>query len=146
MENAPIEVYVDAGVLFVASASSQEYSASQVILTLSEITVLEAVTSELAVEECRRNLRSKLPEALSFFESLVEVSTKVVASPSLEEVKPFEGCADAKDQPHLASSVLNGCSFLVIYNVKDYQPGDPRVEVLSPGALLRRIRRRLRAM
>lgn len=146
MGNAPLRIYVDADVLFAASASSQEYSASQVILTLSEVTVLNAITSELAVEECRRNLRSKLPEALPFFESLVDVSTRVVASPSLEEIEPFEGSADPKDHPHLAASVLSDCSYLVTYNVTDYQPGDPRIEVLSPGALLQLIRRRLREM
>jgi hypothetical protein len=40
-----LRIYVDADVLFTGASSPSDHSASQVLLTLSEITLIEGVTS-----------------------------------------------------------------------------------------------------
>lgn len=46
--SARLRVFVEAGVLFAGAASPREHSASQVVLRLGEITLIDAVTSRQA--------------------------------------------------------------------------------------------------
>jgi hypothetical protein len=138
-----LRIYVDADVLFAGASSPSSYSASQVLLTLSEITLIEGITSELAVEECRRNLEAKLPKATEAFGRLVRQALATREPPSREELRPHMGRADWKDLPHLVSARQAGCRYLTTYNVDDYRPGHPEVQVIRPGALVRRVRERL---
>ncbi len=133
-------VYVDADVLFASAASPSSDSAGQVLLTLSEITLIDGLTSELAVEECRRNLDQKLPEALKTFDLLLRRTLTVVPAPSEPEVYRMVERADWKDAPHLATALQHQCRFLVTYNTEDYKPGHPDVTVLRPGDFVRSVR------
>lgn len=145
-ENLPtarLRIYVDADVLLAGAASPVDHSASQVILSLSEITLIDAITSELAVAECIRNLEAKVPAAVATFQLLAERALAMVPPPSEDEVRRYVGSADWKDLPHLACAIDQGCPYLVTYNTSDYRPGHPAVEVLRPGLLVRRIRDRL---
>ena len=56
------------------------------------------------------------------------------------------GRADPKDLPLLVCALREGCPVLVTFNVRDYQPGHPDVEVMRPGALVRRVRARLTSL
>ena len=47
-------VFIDADVLFAGSASANVNGASQVVLRMAEITLIEAITSEQVVTECER--------------------------------------------------------------------------------------------
>lgn len=138
-----LRVYVDADVLLASAASPTEHSAGQVVLSLSEVTLIDAITSQLAIEECERNVTAKLPNAVSTFRLLVERSMEVVPAPSKETVRRHAGRADWKDVPHLASALDCGCTYLVTYNTGDYEPGHPDVQVIRPGTLVRRVRERL---
>jgi len=138
-----LRVYVDADVLLAGAASPATHSASQVVLSLSEITLIDAATSELAVDECMRNLEAKVPEAVSTFRLLAERALDIVPAPSVDRVRRLAGYADWKDVPHLTAALEHGCSFLITYNTSDYQPGHPDVEVLRPGVLVQRVRDRL---
>jgi predicted nucleic acid-binding protein len=138
-----LRVYVDADVLLASCASPSSHSAGQVVLSLSESTLLDAVTSELALEECRRSLERKLPDATETFEFLVRRSLDVVPAPSKETVRRHAGRADWKDVPHLACALKHGCACLVTYNTSDYTPGHPDVQIVWPGELVRRVRERL---
>jgi predicted nucleic acid-binding protein len=80
----PVRIYVDADVLFAGASSPSEHSASQVVLTLSEITLMEGVTSELAVKECRHNLQAKIPDATGDFDCLVNRSLTARRVPNRE--------------------------------------------------------------
>lgn len=138
-----LRVFVDADVLFAGASSPSDHSASQVVLTLSEITLVEGLTSELAVEECRRNLQAKMPEAVEDFDALVRRALSVRESPSREDLLRHVEQADWKDLPHLVSAQQAECRYLVTYNVGDYQPGHADVEVIRPGVLVRRVREQL---
>ena len=59
-----LKVFVDADVLFAGSAAPSEHSGSHVILQMSEITLLDCVTSQQAITEVERNLAEKLPPKL----------------------------------------------------------------------------------
>jgi len=141
-----LRVYFDADVLFAGATSPSEHSASQVLLTLSEITLVEGRSSELAVTECRRNLAAKLPSATGDFERLVGRALSVVDAPNRETLLPHVDRADWTDLPHLVSALEQDCSYLTTYNVGDYEPGHPEVDVLRPGALVRRAREQLSSL
>lgn len=140
---AKLRVFVDADVLFAGAASPQEHSASQVILQLGEITLIETLTSRQAVTEAERNLEAFMPGALPPFRRLVSRALRVVEDPERDAVLDHGGRADPKDLPLLVSALQESCSVLVTFNVRDYRPGHPDVEVMRPGALVRRIRARL---
>jgi len=143
---ASLRVYFDADVLFAGATSPSDHSASQVLLTLSEITLIEGRTSELAVTECRRNLEAKLPSATGDFERLVGRAVSVVDAPVREVLLPHVDRADWTDLPPLVAAIEQDCPYLTTYNVGDYEPGHPEVEVLRPGELVRRVRGRLSSL
>jgi len=138
-----LRIYIDADVLFAGASSPSDYSASQVLLTLSEITLIEGITSQLAVDECQRNLKAKLPGATDDFKSFVRRSLSAEEPPSRKELLPHSGLADWKDLPHLVSALQGDCRYLTTYNLDDYRPGHPGLEVVRPGALVRRVREEL---
>lgn len=142
-EEVKPKLFVDADVLFAGAASPSEHSASLMVLTLSEITLIKALTSEQVVTEAERNLEAKIPAALPAFRHLVSRCLTVVSDPEPGKISPHSGLADPKDLPLLAAAVREGCPWLVTFNIRDYQPGHPDVEVLRPGGFIARIREQL---
>ena len=141
-----LRVYFDADVLFAGAASPSDHSASQVLLTLSEITLIEGITSEFAVDECRRNLEAKLRSATSDFERLVGRALSIVDAPNRQRLLPHTDRADWKDLPHLVAALEHDCAYLTTFNVEDYEPGHPELKVLRPGALVQRVREQLSSL
>jgi len=138
-----LRVFVDADVLFAGAASSNEYSASLLVLRLSELTIIDAITSEQAVNEAERNLQKKIPRAMPAFRHLVARSLKITAAPVKSELYDFRGMADAKDLPILVAAIKSGCGWLVTFNVRHFQPGHPDITVLRPGEFVQRTREQL---
>ncbi len=133
-------LFVDADVLFAGAASTNEHSASLLILRLSEVTLIEAVTSRQVITEVERNLEAKLPAALPAFHLLVSRCLQVVPDPQQEEVAVCAGQADPKDLPILVAARKAGCAWLVTFNVRDFQPGHPDLITLTPGEFILRLR------
>lgn len=142
-EKATPKLFVDADVLFAGAASPSEHSASLMLLTLSEISLIKALTSEQVVAEAERNLGAKIPKALPAFQHLVSRCLTVVPDPEPEKLSPHDGLADPKDLPILVAAVREECPWLVTFNIRDYQPGHPDVNVLRPGEFISRIREQL---
>lgn len=138
-----LRVFVDADVLFAGAASPSEQSASQVVLQLAEISLIDAVTSEQAVSEAERNLQAKLPEALEAFRLITSRALRILEDPTPEATKRHAGRAAPKDLPLLTAALQGACPYLVTYNMADYRPGHPAVEVLTAGAFVRAARDRL---
>lgn len=161
-----LSVYLDADVIIAGAASPNAYGAAQVVLTLSEITLLDAITSTLAVTECRRNIEAKFArsgEVLARFDDLIARAVDVVEAPSSEQVRRYGPYAHWKDVPHLAAAAQYRCRYLVTYNVVDYsvedlhrqgasrqeddspQKSSPRasLDVIRPGTLVRTVRAQL---
>lgn len=131
---------MDADVLFAGAASSNEHSASLLILRLAEITLIEAITSRQVITEVERNLENKLPAALPLFKLLVSRCLRVVKDPESEEIRQAQGRAQAKDLPILVAAREAGCRWLVTFNLKDFSPGFPEVVSLTPGDFILNLR------
>lgn len=136
-------VFVDADVLFAGAASPSDQGASLLILRLSEITLVDAFTSEQVILECERNLSSKLPPALPAFRHLVSRCLKICPNPDPCDLIPFQGLADTKDLPILVAAIQENCHCLVTFNQRHFLPGHPAVEILKPGDFIRRVRDQL---
>jgi hypothetical protein len=110
-------VFVDSDVLFAGAASPSEHGASLVVLRMAEITLIDAVVSEV-IAEVERNLAGYLPIALPTFRQLVSRCLRVVADPTRDEFALCRGLADPKDAPILAAAVREACPWLVTFNVR----------------------------
>lgn len=135
-----LRVMVDADVLFAGSATSSPDSASLIVLRLGELTLIDAVACEQAVVEAERNLANKVLAAVPIFRQITEASLRRVPDPSADDVRALGGLAHAKDLPILAAAVREQCDVLVTFNERDYRPGHPAVEVVTPGVLVQRVR------
>ncbi len=133
-------VFVDADVLFAGSASPNEHSASNLILRMAELTLIEAICSVQVITEVERNLQGKMPKALPAFRLLVSRCLKIVEDPESSELTEFDGLANQEDLPILVAAIREECSLLTTFNLRHYQPGHPYVAVLKPGDLILRIR------
>lgn len=141
----PPRVFVDADVLVAGAASPADHSASLLVLRLGEAGLLDAVTSAQAAEEARRNVAEnfgveRAERAADRLRRLVGVALRVVPDPSRDEVAAHLGKANPKDLPLLVAAIRERCPLLVTFNGRHFVPGDPSVEVLDPGALVRRVR------
>ena len=133
-------VFVDADVLFAGAASPTEHGASLVVLRLTEITLIEALTSEQVIEEAERNLAVKMPQALPAFRLLVSRCLRVVPDPHPAHLLPHVGLAPPHDLPILVAALRERCPWLLTFNGRHFQPGHADVTVLRPGDFLLRVR------
>jgi predicted nucleic acid-binding protein len=133
-------IFIDADVLFAGAASPNEHSASNLLLRMAELTLIEAITSTQVITEAERNLLDEIPNALPAFQMLVSRCLRVVEDPDPAEIAKYVGLANSEDLPILAAAVQEECSLLVTFNTRHYQPGHPSVSVLKPGDLVLRIR------
>ncbi len=137
------KILVDADVLFAGAASPSEHSASLVLLRMAEITLIQAFAPHQVIVEADRNLRKKMPQALSRFQFLVQRCFTAIDSPKFEDLAPYTGLADVKDLPILVAAIQSNVPYLVTFNIRHYQPGHPDVIVLRPGEYLSRVREKL---
>jgi hypothetical protein len=133
-------LFIDADVLFAGSAAPSEHGASLVVLRMAEITLVEAYTCQQVIGEAERNLAKKLPGVLPTFRLIVDRCLRVVPDADREAVKQFEGLANPVDLPIFVSALLHDCPWLVTFNTRHYQPGHPKVSVLTPGEFLVQVR------
>ena len=134
------QVFIDADVLFAGAASPNEHSASNLILRMGELTLIDVIASVQVLTEAERNLVDKIPKALPAFQMLVSRSLKVVKDPDPNDLAEFAGLANPADLPILVAAIREECSYLTTFNIRHYQPGHPSVAVLKPGDLVLRIR------
>lgn len=136
-------VFLDADVIFAGSASPSDHGASQIVLLLGEITLLDCITSEQAVIEVERNLATKLPAKLPEFRLLTNRSVRIVPDPEPDDLLPYSGQADPKDLPLLVAALRENSSHLLTFNLRHYFPTPDAIKVQRPGEFLQSIRRLL---
>ncbi len=134
-------VFIDADALIAGSASTA--GASHILLRLSELGLIDGVSSEQVRREAERNLAKKVPGALPAFRLLANAACRWVADPTPEELDAVAGQAHRKDLPILATAVANGCEWLVTFNVKHFRPKGSGIRVAPPGAFIEELRGRL---
>jgi hypothetical protein len=133
-------IFIDADVLFAGAASPNEHSASNLLLRMAELTLIEVITSTQVIIEVERNLQDKMPKALPAIQLLVSRSLRIVEDPDPAELAEYAGLANLEDLPILVAAVREESSLLATFNVGHYQPGHPSVAVLKPGDLVLRVR------
>lgn len=135
-----LKLFIDADVLFAASASGSEYGASLVVLRLGEITLLDIITSEQVITEVERNLTKKIPKALPAFRLICQRSLSIVENPPQAEISKYNEYADPKDLPILTSALEEACAFLLTFNTRHFHPPSDLISVLRPGEFIKEVR------
>lgn len=133
-------IFLDADVIFAGAAAPSVQGASYVVLLMSEITLLNCITSEQVITEVQRNLTSKLPRALSEFQLLVKRCVQIVPDPSPKDIDLYSGQADPKDLPILVATIRENCSHLLTFNTRHFNPAGDQPIVQPPGEFLQTIR------
>ncbi|MCA1840178.1 MAG: PIN domain-containing protein [Actinomycetota bacterium] len=136
-----LSVFIDADVLIAGSASTTD--ASHLILQLSELGLIEGISSEQVRQEVERNLTIKLPAAIPAFHLLAESALRWVNDPLPRDVARYKGEADPKDLPVFVAGLKAGCHTLVTFNVRDYRPTSTEIRIETPGDFLNRLRRHM---
>jgi predicted nucleic acid-binding protein len=135
-------VFADSSVL-IAGAGSRS-GASRAVLTMAEIGLFKLVLSQQVLNECERNLRKKLPAALTTFaELLATIGPEILTDPPPEESARWESIIEAKDAPILAAAVLAAPDRLLTLDVKDFTPevaAQTGLIIQTPGDFLQEIR------
>ncbi len=138
-------VFMDSSALFSGAASRR--GASRAILTLAEIGLLRIVVCQQVLDETRRNLREKAPEAMSYFERITSaLKLEMVDYPSAEDVARCEEIIrHVNDAPILAATINAAPDRLVTLNVQHFID-DPAVAkksglvIQTPGQFMMEIR------
>jgi predicted nucleic acid-binding protein len=138
---ARLRICLDADALFAGAASI--HGASHLILQLGELGIIEVGVPEQARTEAERNLAGKLPAALPALRAVLQACCTSLPMGSAAEATALtrSGEADPKDAPILASALAAGCSWLVTFNLRDYQTD--RIQVSHPGAFVEALRNTL---
>ncbi len=138
-----IRAFVDTSVLFAASYSST--GASRELIRLAFQGQVQLVISDDVLEEARRNLAAKLPEALHLFEQILELIPFEVVTPTTEEVQVAATYTDYKDAPIVAAAKRAQVDYLTSLD-KRHLVGVPEVahgsglKIVLPHELLTVIR------
>ena len=134
-----IKLFFDADALIAGSASSS--GAAFVLLQLCELGILKGYTCQQVVEECRRNIVKKLPQAKKIFEQIISCSLQIDKTPAQDYINQFTDYAHKKDLPILASAIKTKVNYLVTFNTKHFFPS-PELEIVvaNPGEILQNIR------
>jgi len=136
-----MDLFLDANILFTAAHNPEGRSAA--LFRLARAGRCSLHTSPHALEEARRNLRVKRPEAVALLESLLEwVSLRPQAPATLVEWALGQGLP-LKDAPILASAVEARAHILVTGDRTHFGSLYGRrlrgVEVLAPRDALSRL-------
>lgn len=110
-----MRVFLDANVLFSASNAESNIARliARLIAWLGERETV--VTSDLAVEEARKNLQLKRTAWLSTFEALLR---EVETVPAV--LFPLPVSIADKDAPLLCAAIRSGCQFFVTGDKRDF--------------------------
>lgn len=133
----PLLVCVDADVLIAGLLSRT--GASHAILVLGELGLVRLVLPEAAVDEVRRNLAAKLPEAAPIFEEFLRAVPVQIHRPTSRDRGRATQLADVKDVPILAAAMGAGARLLVTHNIRHFRSGEG-VRVVRPRTLIEEAR------
>jgi hypothetical protein len=82
-----------------------------------------------------------LPTALGRFQALIQHALTCVDDPAPDEVNRFAEQAHPEDASILTAAVLNGCQYLVTFNIRHYRPApETPLTIITPGKFVQQIR------
>jgi predicted nucleic acid-binding protein len=138
-----MRVFVDASVLFSACYSAS--GASRELLRLAAQGQVTLIISDVILEEARRNLSAKAPQAVPFLDQVATLIPFETVAPDRQEV--LDACAytELKDAPIVAAAIKAQVNYLVSLD-RAHLVDTPKVAegagvpVVVPGELLRIVR------
>jgi predicted nucleic acid-binding protein len=133
-----VRIFCDSDVLIAGTASTT--GASHILLRLSELTLIDCVTSQYAIREVERNLLAKLPTAIPAFRLILEAALKICPAASSAVEQGVTGQAHTKDVPILAAAIAGQADFLATFNVRHFRLRNTPPIIRQPGAILTQIR------
>lgn len=138
-EERLVRVFCDADVLIAGAASTR--GASHILLQLSELTLIDCVSSPTAIAEAERNIAAKLAGAASAFRKILAVAVDVIpeATPSLQQT--LAGQAHPKDLGILAAAaVASNANFFATFNVRHFQQRTAPPLIVQPRRVVAAVR------
>jgi len=113
------KVFLDSSVIIAGVASAS--GASRAVLVRTEIGLFKGIVSEQVLEECQRNIASKLPAAMTAYgELILSLNLEVEPNPNAEAYAVWKTIIEPKDAPILAAAVLAKVDRLLTLNTKDF--------------------------
>ena len=138
----PVKIFFDSDVVIAGSAA--QTGASFLLLQLAELRLIKGCISVRIRQECTGNIQSKLPEALPYFNAIIDRCFDKPIKVQKVFLSNVEGQAHPKDIPILAAALQAQVSYLVTFNIKHYFPdNDLNIKIVTPKELLREIRESL---
>ncbi|MCT7950548.1 PIN domain-containing protein [Ancylothrix sp. C2] len=135
-------VFADSSII-IAGVGSRT-GASRAVLTMAEIGLFKLLVSQQVLEECKRNLRKKLPAALPDFTQLLDaIDPEILPNPPQIESQQYHPIIEAKDAPILAAAVLANPDRLLSLNTKDFTAevaAQTNLIIQTPAEFVREIR------
>lgn len=119
VSNLPIStsrIFVDASVLFAATHSPRGSARDLIEAGIRGHVTL--VLSPFVIQEIRRNLLSKAPEALSLFEAFLAPGLLLIVQPSSALVQHVAAVIVLKDAPVVAGAIDAGATVVATYDRK----------------------------
>lgn len=140
-ETSTPRIFFDTSVVLAGAFS--ERGASNGLIKLAGLTLIEGRISPEVREEVMRNAPVKMPAALPALRSILSEYLIEGLAPSNAVLSSVRGYADAKDVPILAAAVEQRCQFLVTLNERDFWPPPTLITIIRPGDLLLAIRKQI---
>jgi hypothetical protein len=109
-----VKLFLDANVLFTAAHNPRGKAAF--VIELAREGFWEVATSDFAMEEARRNLEAKFPEAIDTLDDLV--GHMVLVAAALDKPCPID--LPEKDRPIFLSAAGARCTHLLTGDRKDF--------------------------
>ena len=140
-----MRVFLDASVLFAAAYSAT--GASREIIRRAIRGQIECVVSDLVLEEARRNLGAKAPEALPSLEAFRQSTAFETVRPRRKEIEKAMEYTAGKDAPVVAAARKANVDYLLsldrrhLVEAPEVHEGSG-LAILLPGDFLQRLRER----
>jgi len=139
MVKRAVRVFLDSNVIL--SGLLSDRGAPRIILDILSLNLsfITGITGRYNIIEIERNLRAKLPAAVSVYEEYIaKINLRIVPVPAIEEVKKYTGAISPKDVPVLVSAIKSKADYLITGDKKDFGKlkGDYPFKISSPSDFL----------
>jgi putative PIN family toxin of toxin-antitoxin system len=139
-----VRVFLDSNVIL--SGLISDTGAPRIILDLLTLKLpfLTGCTGRFNLMEIERNLKKKMPQALSVYQRyLPQLNLKIIPVPRGQEVREFAHTIADKDLPVLVSAIRGKADFLVTGDKRHFQKLKPfkdhALKIVTPAEFVDRI-------
>lgn len=142
-----MKIFLDANI-FVAACGSDTGGSRYLFRVAEHDSTWFLLTSAYALNEARRNVQKKMPDAISLFEELATHTSLIVIHPPSQSVLNIAATViSQKDAPILAAAVMAQTDVLCTLDQKDFFTKKAKqfcrtygMAIASPGTLLKKWR------